>query len=279
MSGDLKSRLEADIGEPLVGPVHGGVVRSVSGREFYLKTGSPSPAYRCEANGLKELAASRTVAVAAVVSAGESYIATEYIRTHSPQGGFFEKFGRDLARMHRTSAPRFGFREDNFIGANPQPNIPDGAESSDWTAFFFNKRLLFQFRLAERNGRATRRMAAAFGALESRIGAILAGSDEPPALLHGDLWAGNFLCGADNEAVLIDPAVYYGHREAELAMTRLFGGFPREFYEAYQREYPLKPGWEEREPLYRLYHVMNHLNLFGSGYLGQTEAILERYSS
>lgn len=279
MREDLKSLIEADIGEPLAGPVYGGgVVRSVSGREFYLKTGPPSPAYRCEANGLVELARSRTVNVAIAVSVGDSHIATEYIRTGSPRGGFFERLGRDFARMHRTVAPRFGFYEDNFIGANPQPNIPEGTEAADWAAFYFNKRLLFQYRLAERNRYATPRMAEALSVLESRICAILAGSEEPPTLLHGDLWAGNLLCSDSNEAVLIDPAVYYGHREADLAMTHLFGGFSRDFYEAYQREYPLKPGWERREPLYRLYHVMNHMNLFGRGYLREAEAILERYS-
>jgi fructosamine-3-kinase len=113
--------------------------------------------------------------------------------------------------------------------------------------------------------------------LEKTIDSILHDSLEPPCVLHGDLWAGNYLCDENGCAVLIDPAVYYGHREADLAMTKLFGGFPRTFYDSYQREYPLKPGWEYREGLYKLYHVLNHLNLFGRSYLHEAEGLLKQY--
>lgn len=276
MRADVRQALEADLGEPLMaGGSGGGVVTTVSGRRFYLKTGPVSDAYRCEANGLQEMAGTGTVKVAQAVSVGSDYIATGYIPGGTPSAGYFEKLGRDLARMHRASAPEFGFREDNFIGANPQKNIPEGDEARAWPRFYFNKRLMFQFRLAERNGYVSARMASDLSVLESRIGDILSGSGEPPALLHGDLWAGNCLCNDRNEAVLIDPAVYYGHREADLAMTRLFGGFTPAFYRAYHEEYPLKHGWEKREPVYRLYHVMNHLNLFGRSYLSEAESILE----
>jgi fructosamine-3-kinase len=114
-----------------------------------------------------------------------------------------------------------------------------------------------------------------FWKLESIYPHLMAGSEEPPALLHGDLWGGNYLCDQAGEPVLIDPAVYYGHREADLGMTRLFGGFSREFYRAYDQEFPLKPGVEQREPLYLLYHVFNHLNLFGSGYYGQAVDLIK----
>jgi len=113
--------------------------------------------------------------------------------------------------------------------------------------------------------------------LEKKMESILNDSIEPPCLLHGDLWAGNFICDENGNAVLIDPAVYYGHREADLAMTKVFGGFSREFYESYQAEYPLRPGWEYRERLYRLYHILNHLNLFGRGYLHEAESLLNKY--
>lgn len=143
--------------------------------------------------------------------------------------------------------------------------------------FYYNKRLLFQYRLAERNGYATAALRNGISKLESRIHTILSGSEELPCLLHGDLWSGNFLCDSLGNPVLIDPAVYYGHREADLAMTRLFGGFPETFYRAYDKEYPLAAGYFYREGLYKLYHVLNHLNLFGTGYLGEAESILKFY--
>lgn len=274
---EIKHRIEADTGERIADSWHGGMAVTASGRRFFVKTGPSSDAFRCEAEGLRELARAGTLRVAQAVSVGGCHIATEYIAHGTPSSGFFDKFGRGLARMHRFTAPSFGFREDNYIGATPQPNIPQGAEEEDWPTFYFNKRLMYQYRLAERNGYATAQMGAAFARLECRISDILAGSEEPPALLHGDLWSGNYICGEDGEPVLIDPAVYYGHREAELAMTALFGGFPPAFYGAYHREYPLEAGWQRRELIYRLYHLMNHLNIFGRVYLRETESILSAY--
>ncbi|MBF0239412.1 MAG: fructosamine kinase family protein, partial [SAR324 cluster bacterium] len=124
---------------------------------------------------------------------------------------------------------------------------------------------------------ASPEMIRGFAKLESAIHKILGGTDEPPSLLHGDLWSGNFLTDDSGEPCLIDPAVYYGHREADLAMTSLFGGFSNEFYQSYQETFPLIADYEYREPLYQLYHVMNHLNLFGSGYYGQALSILKFY--
>jgi fructosamine-3-kinase len=180
--------------------------------------------------------------------------------------------------MHRYTSECFGFYEDNFIGATPQLNIPDNFESSDWTLFYLNKRLLFQFHLAERNGYTDENFRRLFSNLEKRLPEILKGSEEPPALLHGDLWSGNFMVNKAGNATLIDPAVYYGHREAELAMTKLFGGFSSSFYSAYNKTYPLKSGWEFREEVYTLYHVLNHLNLFGAGYKNQAFMLMKQYS-
>ena len=268
----IRERIESVLNERVEGPVLGtGLIRTVSGNTYFLKMGSASAAFLCEANGLRELAKSGEIRTVRMVSAGEDYILTEYLQSRPPKEGFFEKFGRQLARMHRYTGEKFGFFEDNFIGKNPQPNIPIGEEAMDWTAFFWNKRLLFQYRLAEKNGCASAVLSRAFVRLEAKIGTFFAGSEEPPALLHGDLWAGNFLCDGRNRAVLIDPAVYYGHREADLVLTKLFGGFNRAFYRAYREEYPLPEGWERRENFYLLYHVMNHLNLFGTAYLRQAE--------
>jgi fructosamine-3-kinase len=253
------------------------LVRTVSGREYFLKSGSDSDLYRCEANGLNELALAQSIRVAGVVSVGNNYILTEYIRRGTATEDFFIRFGQEFARMHRYQSGHFGFYEDNFIGNNEQLNIPDEKERTDWAEFYYNKRLLFQFRLAEKNGYATREMKNGLIRLKKTIALLLSESMEPPCLLHGDLWAGNFICDEEGNAVLIDPAVYYGHREVDLAMTKLFGGFSRSFYDGYQQEYPLKPGWEYREGLYRLYHVLNHLNLFGRGYLHEAEYLLNKY--
>lgn len=278
---DIRQRIEDDIGEKLsftedssFTMLPGGVVTGESGRKFYLKRGIPSPAYQCEANGLRELARPRTIRVAEVFSVGDDYILTGYVRNTHVGHDFFERFGRNLARMHRYTAPDFGFYEDNFIGLNPQQNIPHDGEAHDWAEFWLNKRLLPQFRMAGEHGYVNRSMAADFAKLEKNLRNILYGSTESPALLHGDLWSGNFISGPDGEPILIDPAVYYGHREAELAMTMLFGGFPPEFYDAYNAEYPLPDGWRRRTGIYKLYHILNHLNIFGRSYLAEAEQIL-----
>ncbi len=131
--------------------------------------------------------------------------------------------------------------------------------------------------LAENNSYSDSRLRKAFSHIENNIENILTGSEEPPALLHGDLWSGNYMCSKNSEPVIIDPAVYYGHREADLAMTKLFGGFSHEFYDAYNKSYPLKDGYEYRENIYILYHVLNHLNLFGQGYYRQAIELMEYY--
>jgi len=258
-----------------------GVIENRTGEKgphrVFRKTGRPGKMFRCEANGLHELAGAGAIRVAEVVEAGDDFIITGYIESHTPGGGFFADFGRQLARMHRFTSAAFGFYEDNFIGENPQPNIPEGREASDWSDFYWNKRLLFQYRMAERNRYVSTALQRSFVRLENQIARLLEDSREVPALLHGDLWAGNFLCNAENQPVLIDPAVYYGHREAELAMTRLFGGFRPDFYRSYAQEYPLAEGWEYRQNLYVLYHVLNHLNLFGTGYLSQAEHLAASY--
>ena len=232
----------------------------------------------CEMHGLMELRKAGTIQIADPITYGDTFILTEFIETGGIPAGFFEKFGRNFARMHRFTGKSYGFFEDNFIGATVQKNQADENEKQDWVAFYFNKRLLFQYQLAEKNHFVSKDFRRNFIQLEKNITTILADSEEEPCLLHGDLWNGNFICNRQGEAVLIDPAVYYGHREADLAMTKLFGGFSNAFYEAYHQEYPLKSGWEYREDIYKLYHVMNHLNIFGRGYLAETERILEKYA-
>jgi len=280
----MRCRIESILNEKVISPVSGeyfgtGIIGTASGKKYFLKKGGSGRMFRCEANGLKELEKTAVIKTPRVIVAEDDFILTEYISSGSRPKNFFETFGRQFARLHRTKSETFGFYEDNYIGLNPQPNLPTGEETRDWTAFYFNKRLLYQYRLCEKNGYVSVGMRKAFAKLENNISGILQGSEEAPCLLHGDLWSGNFICGENGEAVLIDPAVYYGHREADLAMTKLFGGFTNDFYDAYRKEYPLPDGWQHREGIYRLYHVLNHLNLFGVSYLSETEYILQKYTA
>ena len=166
-----------------------------------------------------------------------------------------------LASVHRHQADRFGWQRDNYIGSTPQQN---GWRES-WIAFWRERRLEPQIALARANG---------YRIEVPPVWRLLEGHEPAPSLLHGDLWSGNAAFLPDGAPVLFDPAVYYGDREADLAMTELFGGFPREFYSSYRKIYPLDAGYEKRKHLYNLYHLLNHLNLFGSGYLGQVERTL-----
>ncbi len=221
-----------------------------------------------EANGLRELAKADAIRTPGVIFVDENILLLEFLPSFSPSSrkNFFQKFGRQFAALHRCTSSSFGFIENNYIGSTPQKNTP---RSSSWKDFYRNCRLQSQFNLAEKNGYADAELRRLFVALDRRLDALIPDDGEPPALLHGDPWGGNFLAVDGNTPALIDPAVYYGHREADLAMTLLFGGFEDSFYSAYNEAYPLRPGWKKRMELYKLYHLFNHLNLFGEGYYGQ----------
>lgn len=253
-------------------------ISTSSGKSFLLKTGNNgSDMFLKEGNGLKELGKAGSIKVPEVYIAEYDFILTEFIETGFKNSDFFTEFGKQFATMHRYQRKDFGFYEDNFIGANKQINNIKTETAGNWKNFYFVNRLQFQMQLAEKNGYADSRLRKAFSYIENNIENILKGSEEPPALLHGDLWSGNFMCGINSEPVIIDPAVYYGHREADLAMTKLFGGFSPDFYSSYNETYPLKEGYEYRENIYILYHVLNHLNLFGRGYYEQAVRLMEYY--
>ncbi len=249
------------------------VINTSDGRSYFLKQGFSGPMFRNEANGLLELKKSNAIQVPNVIHVANDYLLLEKIDTGNKPSDFFNRFGIAFAMLHQYTNTHFGFYEDNFIGATPQIN----SFSTNWVNFYFTNRLLYQYQLAEQNGYADATFKQGFKLIESKLDSILSGSEEPPCLLHGDLWGGNYMVDSKGQAVLIDPAVYYGHREVDLAMTKLFGGFTNEFYDNYNKAYPLKEGYEYRENIYLLYHVLNHLNLFGSSYKSQAIHLMNSY--
>jgi fructosamine-3-kinase len=245
------------------------------GRTFFVKLNAPERAemFAAEAAGLRAIARTRTVRVPEPVCHGASpaasWLVLEYLELRPLDDRSMAALGRNLARMHRVTAGQHGWDRDNTIGATPQLNTRSG----DWIGFWRERRLRFQLRLAASGG-DRRRLVAAGERLAEKLPAFFSGYAPVPSLLHGDLWSGNAARSAEGEPVIFDPAVYYGDREADLAMTELFGGFPSSFYEAYRAQYPLDAGYATRKHLYNLYHVLNHLNLFGGGYGAQAERMI-----
>jgi protein-ribulosamine 3-kinase len=231
--------------------------------------------FQAEAKGLHILGASETLRIPEVIHVGEEgsfqYLLLEYIDDGRKSPDFWESFGRGLAKMHKQSASRFGLDHNNYIGSLPQ----DNRESGSWIEFFIERRLRSQLAIALQNNGLNKSAASDFDKLFAKLNSLL--PDERPSLLHGDLWGGNLMIADNGEACLIDPAVYYGHREVDLAMTQLFGGFDSVFFESYNEEFPLLPGYRERLDLYNLYPLLVHVNLFGGGYAAQVMSVLRRF--
>ncbi len=202
---------------------------------------------------------------------GHAFLILSYVDEGRPSGDFDTRFGRSLARIHRQTAPQFGLDHDNYIGRLPQKN----GYRDDWPTFFAECRLVPQFAMARKSGFFSGTVRKSLDRLISMLPELM--PEERPSFLHGDLWGGNYLCDNENRPVLIDPAVYYGHREAELAFTTLFGGFGSGFYSGYEQEFPLEPGFLQRRDIYNLYPLLVHVNLFGGMYVSQTESILRTF--
>ncbi len=243
-------------------------------RDFFVKTNLAvrHDLFVAESDGLAALAATGAVRVPQSVCHGVSgdtaYLVLELLELGGRADG--ARAGRALAELHRSTSDRFGWHRDNHIGATPQANDPD----LDWVRFWRDRRLRPQLDLASANGHA-RALQDAGERLVSGLAALI-GHGPRPALIHGDLWGGNLGYLPGGEPVVYDPAVYYGDREADLAMTELFGGFGGDFYAAYREAWPLDPAYGVRKQVYNLYHVVNHLNLFGGGYLGQARNMIDR---
>jgi fructosamine-3-kinase len=242
--------------------------RLADGRTVFVKSNSDAPVgmFAAEARGLGWLAQARAVRLPGVLACGPDFLVLEHIQPGRRSAGHDEALGRGLAALHRAGAPCFGLDHDNFIGRLPQANGP----LPTWAEFYRERRLLPQLRLAVDGHRAGPAIRRAFDNLLPRLEELV-GPPEPPARLHGDLWGGNAMADEGGQPCLIDPAVYGGHREVDLAMMRLFGGFSGRVFPAYDESFPLAPESEARVPLYQLYFLMVHVNLFGGSYVASVE--------
>lgn len=231
--------------------------------------------FAAEAKGLRLLRDAGALVVPEVIyvdhAGAYQFLLLEYIPSADKGRDYWEQFGRGLATLHKKSAQAFGLDHNNYIGSLPQRNTP----SPSWVEFFIEQRLAVQLHMAVLHKRIDNVVVRKFDSLYRKLPEIF--PEESPALLHGDVWGGNIMTGSAGNPCLIDPAVYYGHREADLAMTQLFGGFHPSFLDHYEEEYPLQPGWEERLDVYNLYPLLVHVNLFGGGYSGQVLSILKRF--
>ncbi len=228
--------------------------------------------FSAEKEGLETLGSSGAILVPEVIAhgalEGAGYLILGYIEEGSPGKDFWSRFGRNLASLHRVSAPSFGFPHSNYIGSLPQYN----SWSDHAGEFYLEQRLKPQFQLAVKNG-------FDFGDLDAFFKRVLQEiPDEAPALIHGDLWSGNYLVDVEGQPWLIDPAVSFGPREMDLAMMQLFGGFPDEVFKEYDRSYPLQKGFLSRVPLWQLYYLLVHLNIFGSTYLPGVKEKITQFS-
>jgi fructosamine-3-kinase len=245
-------------------------------RTYFVKVNdaSESEMFAAEAEGVREMWETQTIRVPKPVCWGtadsSAYIVFDWLELGGRGGSqVWEQMGRQLAAMHRHSGRgQFGWHRNNTIGATPQINT----WMSDWAKFFAEYRIRYQLDLARQKGGNF----SGGDRLVKKIPELLADRDPQPSLIHGDLWSGNAAVTADGEPVILDPATYYGDREADIAMTELFGGFPSAFYRGYNEAWALDEGYQRRKTLYNLYHVINHFNLFGGGYGSQAERMIRQ---
>lgn len=255
-------------------------LEAADGRSWFVKYNNTAQApamFRTEAQGLALLGAPGVIATPRVYGHGEApggyaYLLLEYVAPGHRTRIFWETFGRQLADLHGVTAAKFGFAHDNFIGSLPQSNT----RQDSFVTFYAEERLWPQMLLARESGRLSAADEQALDRLCRRLASLL--PEESPALIHGDLWSGNFLCNTAGAPVLIDPAASFAHREMDLAMAHLFGGFDAAFFSSYQEYWPTEPGLDKRLEIYQLYYLLVHVNLFGGGYVESVRGILERWA-
>jgi len=285
LPSEIQQKCQAIIGADIRSavPMTGGdisqalLLETDKGRFFLKFNSSPNAAnmFEADAAGLALLASANALQTPAVLGLGATpaggFLLLEYMESGYRPSGFWEEFGSSLAQLHRNTASNFGLGHDNFIGSLPQPNC----QHDNWPDFFVQERLLPQLDIAKQRNRLQSADFQAFERLFNRLPEHFPA--EPPALTHGDLWSGNFLCGSNGNPIIFDPAASFAHREMDLAMSRLFGGFDRLFYRSYEEAWPLVPGFEQRLPIYQLYYLLVHVNLFGGGYVGSVRSALQPF--
>jgi len=264
-------------------PLQGGDINQVfkleTSEESYCikinKADSFPNLFKTEFDGLNTLISADEIDIVEPICHGEinghTYLLLAFVEIGQATDKTQLNFGRQLAQLHLHSDINFGLTYDNYIGSLVQKNKP----TKNWSDFFFDQRLLPQIRIAQKSNLLQAEDLKHFENFKNRLSELF--PEEPPALLHGDLWNGNYLVNKKGNAVLIDPAIYYGNREMDLAMTKLFGGFERMFYEGYHENYPLSPGWEDRVQYWNLYPLLVHLNLFGGSYLPSLRQIINKF--
>ncbi len=285
LSSNLQTQLEKHLQSPIlhIQTVGGGDINEARRLDteqgyFFVKLNDSPIAldmFEKEAKGLQLLAKPNFFKVPKVIATGKvnnkAYLLMEHIDKGLRNKDFWQNFGTALANLHRQTQTDFGLDHDNYIGILPQYNQPQ----KTWTTFYSNQRLQPQLKLALQQGSMNDDDEKAFQRLYTRLSELC--PDEVPALTHGDLWSGNFMSASPNMPVLIDPAIAYTHREMDLAMTRLFGGFDSMFYQAYDEAFPLAKGFEQRLEIYQLYYLMVHVNLFGGSYVQSVRQIIRRF--
>jgi fructosamine-3-kinase len=282
MSPELRSALAKRLRAPVLEakPIAGGDINQAfevslgDGTRVFVKThpNPPGAMFGAEARGLRWLEEADAIRIPRVIAVSDvqpAYLALELLTPSKRRANFDETLGLRLAALHRYGAPSFGLDHDNFIGRLAQSN----AVVDDWASFYWTSRLEPQLRLAADRGLIDASTRASFEALRLALPERI-GPEEPPSRLHGDLWGGNLHVDELGEPCLIDPAVYGGHREIDLAMMRLFGGFSERVFSAYDEAWPLAPGAAERVPLYQLYPLLVHVNLFGGSYVSPVRRAL-----
>ena len=257
------------------------ILHLTNGERVFLKYNNSAPKdfFPAEAKGLKLLSkAENGPRVPGPLGVQEGihpkFLILEYVEESPGDKGFYERFAQALAQLHRMNDNEFGLEHDNFIGSTVQINTPE----KDPVDFFREHRIRFQQTLARKSRKLPAGVDKKIDRLCEKLGDLMDTTGEKPALLHGDLWSGNYFPGPGQQPCIFDPAVYYGLREADLAMTELFGRLPQQFYDAYHNAFPLNPGYSQRKALYNLYHLLNHLNLFGGAYLSGVKQTVRQFT-